>query len=86
MQAPLHVDLSEHQRQHSIERSSSNYSRFLLWCAILATNLRFENPKFVEVFCRILFFVAGMAAFHFFNVWLKAKHAPRRARKGPSGA
>ena len=38
------------------------------------------------VFYRILFFVAGMAAFHFFNVWLKAKHAPRCARKGPSGA
>lgn len=86
MQAQLHVDLSEHQRQHTIERSSGNYSRFLLWCAIFATNLRFENSKFVEVFYRILFFIAGMSAFHFFNVWFKAKHGPRRAQKGPSGA
>ena len=76
----------EHQRQHTIERSSGNYSRFLLWCAIFATNLRFENPKFVDVFYRILFFMAGMTALYFFNVWLKAKHSPRCAQKGPSGA
>ena len=82
----LHVDLSEHQLQHTIERSSCNYSRSLLWCAIFATNLRFENTKFVDVFYRILFVVAGMMAFHFFSVWLKAKHSPRCAQKGPSGA
>ena len=57
-----------------------------LWCAIFATNLRFENPKFVDVFYRILFFMAGMTALYFFNVWLKAKHSPRCAQKGPSGA
>lgn len=86
MQAQLHVDLSEHQHQHTIERSSGNYSRFLLWMAIFATNLRFENSKFVEVFYRALFFVAGMMAFHFFYVMHKAKHAPSRAQKGPNGA
>jgi hypothetical protein len=92
------LEREEHQNQHLVETSSGNYNRFLLWMAIFATNLRFENPKSVEFFYRIMFFIVGVIAFHSFCTWYAAKRRGRpaglqgieplssRARRGASGA